>query len=510
MQLATLAKASSAVAATRSRKQKIALLAEVLGQLEASEMRIASAYLAGELPQGKIGLGAALVQAAAGSPALEPSLDLRSVSDAFDRIAAARGPGSAGAKREQLTALFARATAQEQTLLANLILGNLRQGALEAIVIEAIAAAGALEPSIVRRACMLAGGLPQIAQAALTGGAAALAAFDLQLMRPVQPMLAQPADDLADAMQQLGSAALEYKLDGARIQVHRAGGEVRVFSRALNDVTAAVPEVVAAVLALPEDQLILDGEVLALRDNGRPQPFQVTMRRFGRRGGDALRAALPLAPHFFDCLYANGASLLDQSMEARMAFLEDLVPPSMRVPRIVTADAERGQTFWRQALAAGHEGLMVKSLTAPYEAGARGSNWLKIKPAHTLDLVVLAAEWGSGRRRGWLSNLHLGARDADSDSFVMLGKTFKGMTDALLQWQTERLLELEVGREPNVVHVEPSLVVEVAFSDVQTSPRYVGGLALRFARVKHYRPDKRPVDADTIETVRELQRRSLA
>jgi DNA ligase-1 len=341
-----------------------------------------------------------------------------------------------------------------------------------------------------------------VARAALTDGAAGLARFALKLFRPLQPMLAQAADDVVAALAQLGDAAFEYKLDGARIQVHRAGDEVRVFSRQLNDVTMAVPEVVEAARRLPLRDAILDGEAIALRPDGSPLPFQVTMRRFGRKlEVPRLRAELPLAAFFFDVLYADGAVLLGEPYSARVAVLERVVPQEGRVPRIVTRDALVAGKFFEQAIAAGHEGLMAKALGARYDAGARGAAWLKVKPAHTLDLVVLAAEWGHGRRRGRLSNLHLGARDPATGGFVMLGKTFKGMTDELLEWQTTRLLALENARDEHTVYVRPELVVEVAFNDVQASPQYPGGVALRFARVVRYRPDKRADEADTIATV---------
>jgi DNA ligase-1 len=319
-------------------------------------------------------------------------------------------------------------------------------------------------------------------------------------------MLASPAEDVAEALGELGEAALEWKLDGGRIQVHKAGGDVRVFTRRLNDVTAALPEIVEAVRALPARELILDGEALALHPDGRPRPFQVTMQRFGRRlDVEALRAELPLRPFFFDCLYADGGSLLDRPGAERFAALAERAPSALVVPRLVTSDVASAEAFLRDALARGHEGAMAKSLGAPYAAGARGREWLKLKPAHTLDLVVLAAEWGHGRRRGWLSNLHLGARDAASGGFVMVGKTFKGLTDELLAWQTRRLLELEVARDAWTVRVRPEVVVEVAVGGVQASPQYPGGVALRFARVKRYRPDKRPEDADTLAALAALR-----
>jgi DNA ligase 1 len=352
-----------------------------------------------------------------------------------------------------------------------------------------------------------------VAAAALAGGEAALGALGIELFRPLQPMLAQSAEDVREALERLtgpgaGEVSFEVKLDGARVQVHRRGDEVRVFSRRLNEVTAAVPEVVEAALALPAREIILDGEVIALRPDGAPHPFQVTMRRFGRKLDVAgLRGALPLSPFFFDCLWLDGRELLAAPLAERVAALASLATQEMRVERLVTADAGAAEAFLRRTLAAGHEGVMAKALDAPYEAGSRGQGWLKVKEVKTLDLVVLAAEWGSGRRHGWLSNLHLGARDP-AGGFVMLGKTFKGMTDEVLAWQTERLLALATRREGHVVHVRPELVVEIAYNDLQASPHYPGGLALRFARLEGYRPDRTPQDADTIDTVREVYRRA--
>jgi DNA ligase-1 len=360
----------------------------------------------------------------------------------------------------------------------------------------------------VRRAAMFAGDLGAVAHSALTEGAPGLARFSIELQRPVQPMLAQPAEDIADALGRLGVAALEWKLDGARVQVHKAGDDVRVFTRNLNDVTAAVPEIVEAVRALPARALILDGEAIALARGGAPQPFQVTMRRFGRKlDVAAMRAELPLTALFFDCLRRDGESLVDAPAHERFAALGDALPSGLIVPRIVTRDAAAAQAFYAEALARGHEGVMAKALDAPYEAGNRGASWLKV--THTLDLVVLAAEWGHGRRRGWLSNLHLGARDPGG-GFVMLGKTFKGLTDELLARQTRELLAREVGRDAYTVFVRPELVVEIAFNDLQASPQYPGGLALRFARVKGYRPDKRADEADTIDAVRALYAEQMA
>jgi DNA ligase-1 len=352
---------------------------------------------------------------------------------------------------------------------------------------------------------MMAGDIGRVAHSVLASGAAALGQYDVQLFRPVQPMLAQTAEDVAEALSGLGEASLEYKFDGARVQVHRSGDEVQVFSRRLNNVTHAVPEIVEHVRAWPVKDLILDGEVLSLTAGGRPQPFQITMRRFGRKLElDRMRAELPLQPFWFDLLYLDGQSLMDEAQARRFQALAEISPVEALVPHTMTADAGRAAAFLGEALERGHEGIMAKETGAAYAAGARGQSWLKIKKAHSLDLVVLAAEWGHGRRRGWLSNLHLGARDLDAGAFAMLGKTFKGLTDEMLEWQTAELLKSEIARDSYTVFVEPKLVVEIAFSDIQISPRYPQGLALRFARVKRYRPDKTAAEADTLQTVRQF------
>jgi DNA ligase-1 len=438
------------------------------------------------------------------------TLTLQAVDESLEKIAAISGKGSASERQRLLTVLFAAATAPEQDFLARLIAGELRQGALAGIMEEGLARATEIPIAEIRRAMMLSGDPEAVARAVLHEGRAALARFRVELFRPVQPMLAQPADDLDQALERLGEAALEYKLDGARVQLHKSGGDVRVFTRRLNDVTAAVPELVATARALPARELILDGEAIALRPDGRPLPFQVTMRRFGRRMDvERLQAELPLHTYFFDILRRDGTDLFDVPAEERFRALAEAAP-GRTVPRRVTADPAAAAAFLEEALLSGHEGLMAKALAAPYEAGRRGFSWLKVKAAHTLDLVVLAAEWGHGRRAGRLSNIHLGARDPVSGGFVMLGKTFKGMTDAMLEWQTERFQELAVATDGHTVHLRPELVVEVAFNDVQESPHYPAGLALRFARVKRYRPDKAPEQADTIETVRAIHARGAA
>jgi DNA ligase-1 len=502
---------SAAVAGASARLAKTALLADALRALDPDEVPIVVAYLSGDLPQGRIGIGPAAMRAAwPESAAEQPSLVVAEVDEAFRRIAVASGAGSTGARARVLRDLLSRATRAEQDLLGRLLFGELRQGAQEGVVLDAVARAAGVRVADVRRAHMLAGDLPAVARAALEGGPAGLASFGVRLFRPLQPMLAQSADNVLDVLARLGDAAFEYKLDGARVQVHRAGDDVRVFTRGLKDVTASVPEIVEAVRALPVREIVLDGEAIALRPDGSPLPFQETMRRFGRRlDVDRQRAQIPLHVFLFDCLHLDGEPLLDRTASQRFEALEQTVPAPLRVPRIVTASGEEAARFMDEARARGHEGLLAKALDAPYEAGRRGQGWIKVKPANTLDLVVLAAEWGHGRRRGWLSNLHLGARDPATGGFVMLGKTFKGMTDAILEWQTRTLPALETGRDDHTVYVRPELVVEVAFNEIQASPRYPGGVALRFARLKAYRPDKRAAEADSIDTVRALHARQV-
>jgi DNA ligase 1 len=510
--LATLVSASDAAAQTSSRRAKRDAIAACLRRAATNEVEIAVAYLSGEIRQGRIGIGYATLAAQRGTPAADASLSLLDVDAALDRIAATTGKRSAAARSASLHALFERATAAEQDFLIRLLVGELRQGALEGVMLDAIATAAELPAADVRRAAMFTGSAGLVARISLTEGAAGLARFAIALQRPVQPMLATPADDIAAAMAQLGTAAIEWKVDGARVQVHKSAQAVRVYTRNLNDVTASVPEIVEAVQALPAAELILDGEAVALLPSGAPQPFQVTMRRFGRKlDVERLRAELPLAVYFFDCLYRDGAPLTDQPAQQRFDALAQALPAPLVIPRLITGDTAAAEAFYADALARGHEGVMAKALDSRYEAGSRGASWLKVKRVHTLDLVVLAAEWGHGRRRGWLSNLHLGARDPNAadatdaeGGWVMLGKTFKGMTDALLEWQTAELLARETHRDAYTVHVRPELVVEIAFNDIQASPQYPGGLALRFARVKGYRPDKRPDEADTIGTVRAL------
>ena len=429
------------------------------------------------------------------------------VDAALGRIAAASGRGSQETRRGEVGSVFALATAREQAFLRGILHGELRQGALEGIMVDAVARAAEVPAVDVRRALMLAGELPPVAEAALAEGKPGLERFRLEVLRPVKPMLAQTAEIVTDAMGRTGSAAVEWKLDGARIQVHRLGREVRAFTRSLADVTDRVPEVAAAALALPVDAVVLDGEVIALRPDDRPHPFQVSMSRFGSSLDDRLSESVPLSSFFFDCLHLDGDDLIDRPYRDRVGALDSVVPTDMRVPRSEPSTPVEAELFLEDALAHGHEGVVVKGLDSRYEAGRRGAAWIKVKRAATLDLVVLAAEWGHGRRQGKLSNLHLGARDPESGGFVMLGKTFKGLTDEILAWQTDRLLGLATTREGHVVHVRPELVVEIAFDGVQTSSRYPGGLALRFARVKGYRPDKPASEADTVDAVRALHER---
>jgi DNA ligase-1 len=508
MLLHEIVETSRRVGETRGRLEKIGLIADRLRRAGPGEIEAAAAFLAGELRQGRVGVGYAGLRAAMPEgAAASPALTVAEVDAALDRYAAVKGAGSAAGRRELLTELFSRATADEQDFLLRLLVGELRQGALEGVMVEAVARAAELPAAEVRRALMVAGALAPVARAALAEGRAGLARFALRLFQPVRPMLAQTADDPADALGRFGEAAFEHKLDGARVQAHKSGAEVRLYSRELNDVTGSAPELAEALARLPCAALILDGEAIVLRPDGRPEPFQTTMRRFGRKlDVAAMRDALPLTGFFFDCLHLDGDDMLERSYGDRMRALDRALPPELRMPRLVTADEAAAEAFASEALARGHEGVMAKAPGAPYEAGARGAGWLKIKRAHTLDLVVLAAEWGHGRRKGWLSNLHLGARDPETGGFVMLGKTFKGMTDAMLRGQTERLLGLEIARDAHTVHVRPALVVEIAFNDIQASPRYPGGLALRFARVKRYRDDKRPEEADAIDTVRALHK----
>jgi DNA ligase-1 len=508
MLLQDIVRASAAVAETGSRLEKVRHLADCLRRLAPDDIAAAIAYLSGELPQGRIGLGPATIWSAKPSAGADvASLTLAEVDVAFTRLAETSGTGSAGARQQQLRSLLQRGTASEQDFLIRLLTGELRQGALEGVLLEAVAKASGIPSAAIRRAVMAAGALAPVARAALVDGEAGISGFSVRIFQPVQPMLAHPADTLDAAFDALGpDLTLEWKIDGARIQVHKCGDEVKVFTRNLREVTTAVPEVVDACRTLPVGEAILDGEVIALRQDGSPHPFQTTMQRFGRRlDVERQREELPLTPFLFDLLYVDGESLLDHPQAERMARLA-AIAPALVVPRLTGSTREEATRFLDETLGRGHEGVMAKAPGAAYSAGRRGRAWMKIKVARTLDLVVLAAEWGHGRRTDMLSNLHLGARDPVDGGFVMLGKTFKGLTDEMLAWQTARFLELEVSRDNYTVYLRPELVVEIAFNELQESPRYPGGLALRFARVKGYRPDKAASEADTIETVRALHR----
>jgi DNA ligase-1 len=501
--LADLVATSERVGATRARLEKVRELAAFLRTLGPEEIRVGVQYLAGEAPQGRFGIGPAVLRAASDAPAAEaPSLTLTEVDRTLADVAGLRGRGLNSLRAAALRDLFGRATVPEQAFLFRLLLGELRQGALEGVVVDAIAAAAEVPVTEVRRALMYGRAVGPVAEAALTGKGAGLAKFQLEILSPVAPMLAQTAAFAAEALEQLGGeAAFEWKLDGARIQAHKAGATVRIYTRNLNDVTARLPGIVDLARTLPAESFLLDGEAVGVGEDELPQTFQDTMSQFGRQADGA---GAGLASRFFDILHLDGDDLIDRPLRNRLATLERLAGP-WRIPGIITADPVEAQQVLDEALAAGHEGVMVKDAGSSYEAGRRGGAWRKVKPVHTLDLVVLAVEWGSGRRQGWLSNLHLGARDVEAPGeYVMVGKTFKGLTDELLTWQTERFLELETHRTGHVVFVRPELVVEIALDGVQSSTRYAGGVALRFARVRRYRPDKSPAEADTIEAVRAM------
>ncbi|MEP7025196.1 MAG: ATP-dependent DNA ligase [Actinomycetota bacterium] len=583
MLLNELVRTSAAVAEASGRRAKIDAIAALLSQVPAAEVPAAVAFLSGELLQRQIGVGYAALSAPQASPAASPCLTLAETNAAFEAIGAVSGPGAQAQRRTLLAALLGSATEGERSFLGRLLAGDLRQGALEGVMTEAIARAAGVAADLVRRAHQLGGSLPEVAQAALgapdpdgaaTPGAAAAALRSVMLRvgRPVRPMLAASAASISAALERVSPAAVEWKIDGIRIQVHRHGDDVSVYTRTLDDITTRVPEIVNAVRELSVQSVVLDGEAVALFPDGRPRPFQVTSSRVATRSGGGKgtsgpagavpraetagaveRADLRLTPFFFDILHLDGADLIDTPGGERYSELSRIAPASLVIPRTVTGDPAVAEAFFADAVARGHEGVVVKSLDGLYAAGRRGSEWLKVKPRHTLDLVVLAAEWGHGRRRGWLSNLHLGARDPETGGLVMLGKTFKGLTDGMLAWQTGRLLELAAPPQPRksgqgggaaatgisggtgtdrgagtagstegagrvegtgkvagatpygVVRVRPELVVEIAFDGVQTSSRYPGGVALRFARVIRYRPDKGAAEADTIDAVRAVR-----
>lgn len=504
--LANVVAISRQVAATPARSAKTRLMADFLRTLEADELELAVLYLSGEIRQGRIGIGPALLHACASAAAAEPALRLIEVDGLLDELAVIRGGGSNARRTRLLQALFGRATPEEQEFLIRLLVGELRQGALAGVMVDAIAAATSVPLAEVRRAAMYESNLGAIARVGLDAGAQGLQRFQLQVMSPVAPMLAQTAADVGEALEALaGDIGFEWKMDGARIQVHKQGSTVRIFTRSLNEVTAAIPEIADQARAFPANQLVLDGEAIAFAPSGRPHSFQTTMRRFGRKlDVSRLQQELPMRAYFFDCLRRDDIILAERPARERFLALAEVVPAPQLIPRLVTRNSDAAAAFYDEAVAQGHEGLMAKSLDAPYEAGSRGASWLKIKRAHTLDLVVLAAEWGHGRRQGKLSNLHLGAFDTVTQQYVMLGKTFKGLTDAMLEWQTREFQARESHRDQWTVYLRPEIVVEIAFSDLQASRRYPGGLALRLARVKRYRPDKRVEDADTMETVRRI------
>ena len=525
MRFVDLAATSAAVAATSRRLAKVELLATALRGLAPEEIEAGSAYLAGELRQRQTGVGYASLRDLP-SPADEPTLTVAAVDAAIAELSVVGGAGSQARRRDLVHRLFAAATSDEQRLLIGLLGGELRQGAQAGLLVDAVAKAAEVPVGAVRRALLLAGDLRAVSAAALTGGAGALAEFSLQVGRPLAPMLAQSAPSVAEALAVTGApAVVDAKLDGVRIQVHRSGSDVAVFTRSLDEITPRLPAVVAAVRALPARQIVLDGEAMVLDANGRPRPFSETASRAATRGarrgamatapadtdsGTVARVGATLTPYFFDVLHLDGADLLDSPGRDRWAALSDSVPAGLLVARSIAQDETQAAEAFAAALRGGQEGVVVKDPDAPYDVGRRGGAWVKVKPRHTLDLVVLAVEWGHGRRQGWLSNLHLGARDPRTGGFVMLGKTFKGMTDELLRWQTERFLELAVERGDWVVKVRPEQVVEIAFDGVQNSPRYPGGVALRFARVLRYRHDKRAEDADTIDSVLAIHAQSAA
>ncbi|MEV3970768.1 ATP-dependent DNA ligase [Streptomyces sp. NPDC050698] len=503
MLLHRLARVSQEVAATSARSRKTALLAELFRDAEPEDVPIVIPYLAGRLPQGRIGVGWKVLSRPVG-PATEPGLTVREVDARLSELAKVSGPGSQAERTRLVGELMGAATEDEQRFLLGLLTGEVRQGALDAVAVEGLAQATGAPSADVRRAVMLAGSLQAVAQALLAEGPGSLDRFRLTVGRPVLPMLAHSASSVAEAVDKLGTCAVEEKLDGIRVQVHRDGDTVRLYTRTLDDITDRLPEVTAAALALRGERFILDGEVISFDEGGRPRSFQETAGRVGSRTDVATAArAVPVSPVFFDALSVDGHDLLDLPFAERHAELARLVPEPMRVRRALVSgpdDTAGAEEFLAATLERGHEGVVLKALDAPYSAGRRGASWLKVKPVHTLDLVVLAAEWGHGRRAGKLSNLHLGARTADG-GLAMLGKTFKGMTDAMLTWQTERLQQLAVETDDYVVRVRPELVVEIAYDGLQRSTRYPAGVTLRFARVVRYREDKRPEDADTVETL---------
>jgi DNA ligase-1 len=508
--LAEVVATTEAVAGTRARSTKVTALAELLAGLDGDELPVAVAWLSAAPRQGRIGVGWRTVAAVEAPPAPAPSLTVRDLDRTLDQLAGLSGAGSQKARSDLLHRVLARATEDEQDFIRRLLVGELRHGALEGLVADGTARAFGVPLATVRRAAMLAGDLPRVAVIARDEGEAGLTAVGLTVLRPVQPMLAQTAADVAEALalttgakadEPPGPASVEWKLDGARIQVHRQGDDVGIWTRNLNEVTDRLPGIVALVRSLPATSLVLDGEAVGVGEDELPRTFQDTMSAFGQDAAGGAGAGLD--SRFFDILHLDGDDLIDRPLVDRLATLERVAGP-WRIPGVITTDAAEAQRVLDEALAHGHEGVMVKDAASTYEAGRRGGVWRKVKPVHTLDLVVLGVEWGSGRRRGWLSNIHMGARDPETGDLVMVGKTFKGLTDEMLAWQTERFLSLETGRDGHVVWLRREQVVEVALDGVQTSTRYPGGVALRFARVRRYRDDKGPDEADTIDTVRAM------
>lgn len=497
-----LAAASETAVGASERTVKVAAFAAVLARLEPAEIEAAVAFLTGTTRSGRVGVGWATLADVRQPAVAEPLLTVSDVDRAMEEIAGMQGAGVVSARRDRLAVLLGDGTSREQRLLYAVLGGELRQGAQEGVMATAVAKAAGVPVASVRRAAMMTGDLGAAARVALTGGRSALDAISIVALRPVQPMLASPAAGVAEALAASGPASVEWKLDGARIQAHRRGSDVGLFTRNLNEVTDRLPGVVDLVRGLPGGDLILDGEAMGMLEDGSPRRFQDTMADFG--ADDSSGRGGGLRGFFFDVMMADGEAAHDEPLSVRRELLGVTVPNAALLPSIVTADPAEAGRFLDRAVSSGHEGVMVKGLDQPYAAGRRGAAWRKVKPVHTLDLVVLAVEWGHGRRTGWLSNLHLGARGANGNEFVMVGKTFKGLTDEVLEWQTERFLSLELGRDGHVVHVEPVQVVEIAVDGVQRSTRYPGGVALRFARVRRYRDDKPATAADGIDAVRAL------
>ncbi len=497
---------SRRVGSTTKKKEKVSLLSYLFRQAKGEEIALSACYLSGRLRQGRLGVGWAILQEVLQNlPDQFRSVSIIEMDRLLEKISREKGGGSSERKVGLLRSLFSSIQQDEKEFLTGLLIGEIRQGALEGLVLEAIAQASSLPVDRLRQSLMFSGDIGKVAQIALEEGMAGLSYFQPTLFSPISPMLANPVEGEAEALDRLGEVGFEFKIDGARVQVHKEKEKVRIFTRHLKDITDSIPEIAKLAKTFQLQNAIFEGEVIALREDGKPLPFQTTMHRFGRiLDIERLEKEIPLTPYFFDLLYCEGRSFFDEPYRERFELLSHKLPPEYIIPQRITGNEKEAREFLKRSLEAGHEGLMAKGLNSLYMAGHRGYTWLKIKPAQTLDLVVLAAEWGHGRRKGWLSNLHLGARDPESGKFIMLGKTFKGLTDEMLRWQTEKLLELEISRDKWTVSVKPELVVEVAFNDIQESPRYPGGLALRFARVKNFRTDKSPLEADTIQKTGQL------